>query len=154
MIMKNIIASVFFIAFPAIILTSQNIEFKKSNQWEFMYEVDGVNFYYKTCEFHDVHNGVHKENVLLKVENTNDYNTLVSFAKVLYYNGKCFNCENIDNIENQVKTVIPPNSSLEGKCKRDSGLKLSMFSRFLNMIDNKTELTKFELQNIKISRNE
>jgi len=153
--MKGIIATI--ATFLVFILTtstvfSQDIEFKKSDQWEFMYEIDGVNFYYKATECHDEANGFHREYVLLKLENTNDYAVVVEWDVEMYYFNECFNCGDKLNDEHHRVATIEANQTIEGTCTLGEEKTLKIFSRFLDFDNPKATLTNFKLINKKITK--
>lgn len=130
---------------------SQDIEFKRSGNWEFMYEVDGVNFYYQVAECNDTANGYFREHVLLKLENTNDFLVNTQWDVQMYYNGTCFNCGEKLNSEHHRSVNLEPNSTVEGRCFTFGDKTLTIFSRFLNYDDPKSTLTKFELINLVVT---
>lgn len=151
-IMKKLIlaavlpAILLFCAFSA---SAQQTAFERVDQWKFMYEIQGVNFYYKVLECHDVPNNFHKEYVVLKVQNTNDTEMNVQWDIRMYYNGKCFNCESTST-EYHKSLNIAANVSVEGDCDPSGGKLLRIFSKFLNYEDPGSTLTNFELLNITI----
>ncbi|MPM12732.1 hypothetical protein SDC9_59086 [bioreactor metagenome] len=130
---------------------SQDVEFKRSGNWEFMYEVDGVNFYYKVTECNDTANGYFRELVLLKLENTNDFVVNVQWDVQMYYNGICFHCDEKPDPERHRTVELNSSSTVEGRCFTHGDKTLTIFSRFLNYSDPTSTLTKFELINLVIS---
>jgi len=131
---------------------SQNVEFKKTGNWEFLYEIEGVNFYYNVSSCTDEANGYFREHVLLRLENTNDYEVIANWDIQMYYNGKCFNCGDRMNAEHHREVSVPANGKIEGRCFTYGDKTLTIFSRFLNYNDPTSTLTKFELINLAISR--
>ncbi|PLW94992.1 MAG: hypothetical protein C0592_01140 [Marinilabiliales bacterium] len=153
--MKGIIAAfatILVMAFFAGTISAQDIEFKKSDQWEFMYEIDGVNFYYKATECHDESQGYHREYVLLKLENTNDYSVVVDYDVEMYFHNECFNCGDKLNSEHHRTAYIEGNSTIEGTCTIGEDKTLKIFSRFLNYDNPKATLTNFKLINKQITK--
>jgi hypothetical protein len=153
--MKGIIASIATILVIGLMTTNivaQDIEFKKSENWEFMYEIDGVNFYYKATECHDVSEGYHREYVLLKLENTNDFNIVADWDVEMYYNNECFNCGDRLNSEHHKSVLVNSNGTVEGTCEIYEPKTLKIFSRFINYEDPKSTLTNFRLINITITK--
>ncbi len=126
---------------------SQEVEFKRSGNWEFLYEIDGVNFYYNVSACNDEANGFFREHVLLKLENTNDKAVVVEWDVEMYYHGECFNCGEKMTAEHHRMIEIAANSTVEGRCFTYGDKTLSIFSRFLNYDNPKATLTKFELIN-------
>jgi hypothetical protein len=131
---------------------AQDVEFKRSGNWEFLYEMDGVNFYYNVVECHDEANGYHREYVHFKLENTNDYDVAVEWDIIMYYNGKCLNCGDKQTIEHHRVATVSANTSTEGQCMDFGNKTLRVFSRLLNYNDPTSTLTKFELINKTINK--
>lgn len=153
--MKGIIATIATILVFGLTVGSvfsQDIEFKKSDQWEFMYEIDGVNFYYKATECTDVSQGYFREYVLLKLENTNDFEIVANWDVEMYYNNECFNCGDKLNSEHHKSIAINSNGTVEGTCELYEPKTLKIFSRFLNYESPKSTLTNFKLINITITK--
>ncbi len=125
----------------------QDIEFKKTASWEFLYEIDGVNFYYMVAECHDDANSYHREYVLIKLENTNDYTIVAEWDVESYYNGVCRNCGDKLSPEQHRMVELAGNSSTEGRCFTPGDKTLKIFSRFLNYNDPISTLTRFDLIN-------
>lgn len=128
-------------------LYSQEVEFKRNGNWEFLYEIEGVNFYYKVTACNDEANGFFREHVLLKLENTNDYAIVAEWDVLMYYHGECFNCGEKMTAEHHRNIEIAGNGTAEGRCFSFGDKTLSIFSRFLNYDNPKATLTKFELIN-------
>lgn len=131
---------------------AQDVEFKRSGNWEFLYDVEGVNFFYKNCEFHDDYNGIHTEYVIFRIENTRDDNVVVSYDLQMYYNNECFNCNSIGKKEYHLEKTVFANDFLESCCGADRIKGMSMCSRFLQFEVKETVLTKFELVNLHITK--
>lgn len=131
---------------------AQDVEFKRSGNWEFLYEVEGVNFYYQVAQCNDTANGYFREQVLLKLENTNDFEVAADWDVQMYYNGNCFNCGEKLNSEHHRSVFVASNSSVEGRCFTFGDKTLTIFSRFLNFKDPTSTLTKFELINLDVRK--
>ena len=134
------------------ISVAQEIEFKKNDKWEFLYEIEGVNFYYKSTECHDVSNGYHREYVLLKLENTNDYNIAADWDVEMYFNNECFNCGDKLHSEHHRTAYVQANQTVEGLCTIGEPKTLKIFSRFLNYENPEATLTSFKLINKTITK--
>lgn len=126
---------------------SQEVEFNRSGSWEFLYEVSGVNFYYSVAACNDVANGYNREHILLKLENTNDYDIVAEWDVLMYYNGECFNCGEKMSQEHHRVVTVAANATVEGRCFTYGDKTLTIFSRFLNYDSPKSTLTKFDLLN-------
>lgn len=133
-------------------LYSQEVEFKRSGNWEFLYEIEGVNFYYKASECNDTANGYFREHILLKLENTNDWDIVAEWDNQMYYNGSCFNCGDRLSPEHHRSVLVAANSGVEGRCFTFGDKTLTIFSRFLNYKDPTSTLTKFELINLAVKQ--
>lgn len=148
----TITALIVFIGFFSGHSFAQDIEFKRSGNWEFLYEMDGVNFYYNVIECHDEANDYHREYIHLKLENTNDYDVVAEWDVIMYYNGKCLNCGEKLSQEHHRVVTVSANSSVEGQCMDFGNKTLRIFSKLLNYNDPTSTLTKFELINRTISK--
>lgn len=148
--MKLLMKGLFFIFLfsgVARISYAQDVEFKRSGNWEFLYEIDGVNFYYIVAECHDDSNSYHREYINLKLENTNDYSIVAEWDIQTYYNKQCFNCGDRLQPEHHRAVELAPNANMEGRCMTFGDKTLRIFSRFLNYNDPESTLTRFELIN-------
>jgi len=130
---------------------SQDVEFKRSGNWEYLYEIEGVNFYYNVSSCVDEANGYNRELILLRLENTNDYEVFAEWDVQMYYNGTCYNCGEKLNAEHHRTVSVPANDKVEGRCFTYGDKTLTIFSRFLNYNDPTSTLTKFELINLVVS---
>lgn len=149
--MKKAFSIIFF--FFAIVMMgntvqAQDVSFKKSSEWTYLYTVDGVNFYYCVKELSDKETGTVREYVLLKIQNTNDREVDVQWNQILYYNDKCFNCGKDFRDEYVRKVTVGGNSTREGEVNGDKTLKI--FSRFVNKESQGKMLTNFSLEKIEV----
>lgn len=138
----------FFAAVTGSALQAQQISFKHSSEWVYLYTIDGVNFYYSVQEHKDSETGTIREYVVLKIQNTNDKEVNVKWNQIIYYNNKCFNCGNDFNEEYIRRITIAGNSSLEGSAGGDKTLKI--FSRFIGKDSPQKILTDFRLEKIEV----
>lgn len=135
-----------FIAALLLLISGVFSNISAQSEWQLHSEKNNVFIKTQKAACNDVANGIHKELILLKFENTNAYAVNVSFRKELWYNGKCLNCDNISE-EHIINVSLKANEVLEGNCK--SGKQLSIFSKMLNL--KKSELTRFELKDISVT---
>ena len=117
--------------------------------WKTYKKVNGIIFSYKIVEYHNNHYGQHKEFYVLRVTNTNDIAMHIHTKKVLWYNGKCFNC-NTDSDEYTYDYNIQAGDEITGIPMGKKGQNLVIFKRFIDKPE-VPELTKFELENLTIN---
>jgi len=146
--MKNRFLWLIFIGlFANFPLFSQQVEFEKSDQWKFLLTTGNVNFFYKVAACHDDANSIHSEYVLLKLENISDQPIEISWDVLMYYNNKCWNCNNLGPEYHKV-VQLDPGQTIEGKCF-DKDKTLRIFSKFLDYKDRpESTLTNFKLINL------
>ncbi len=119
-------------------LTAQNKSYFSNDKIEILQNV---------ADCHDDENGIHKQFVFFTLKNKTNEAIRVSYKKQLWYNGTCTTC-NSDSKEQQFSIVLNPNETIQGTCDKNNKA-LSVFSKMLNM--KKSELTRFELTDIKIT---
>ncbi len=135
---------VFF--FSCNLLNAQSTNSK--NDWELFKETQGIKIFTKVQEYHDNKYDQHQEYYILKFVNTTSENVNVSWKTELWYNNKCITC-NSESEEYKFSIKINANDAVEGDVNiKDNTFRI--FKRFLNYKD-KSELTKFDLTNLKIN---
>jgi hypothetical protein len=118
-------------------------------EWKLLMQKNGVQVYYLYEDCHDIVNGIHQENAVLKFVNTTDKNLSIDWDLKIWYNGNCINCDKNDK-EHHFAIQLNAGETKKGNCEtRSQNRELVIFSKFLNM-ENKSFLTKFELQNLEI----
>ena len=119
--------------------------FSQEGEWQVYENVNGVeiNFCYQECN--NVNQGMHKEYVVFKFINTTANLVEVSYSILLWYDEKEIMPGNKENVKH---IVIEPNQIFETSCNKYR--EYNIFSKFLNY--NKTELTKFELVDIRVGQ--
>lgn len=124
------------------------------NEWVQMHEQDGIFFFVKRSECNWPEDGIFQEMILLKMVNTTDYNLIISWDILQWYDEELWTRLPI-RAENKHQIFLTGGEMLEGSCERTNKYysALTVFCRFLNYED-KPEMTKFELSNINISRYE
>jgi hypothetical protein len=115
------------------------------NSWQLAISKDGVNIYYKYSDCSDIQNDFHPDNVLLKVENTNNYKAYAVWEYATVYNNVKSRKKETD--ENVVQVFLDPNTSEEASCS--SNQKLKVFVKLKNS-KSKQALTDINLDNLRI----
>ena len=87
--------------------------------WSLLVENDGVKIYSQTveCPFEGMKPTIY---AFLKIENTNDAETMLHFNFGLQYTETCSGCD--ENSEFAQRVLIPANSSVEGSCSKPNYL--------------------------------
>ncbi len=153
--MKNYILLFVMVAFlnnfsigNQIVKNSDQQQVKK--EWKLLMEKNGVQVYYVYEECHDITNGIHQENAVLKFVNTTNKKLTIDWDLKIWYNGKCVNCDKNDK-EHHFAIQLNAGETKKGSCEtRYKNRELVIFSKFLNM-KNKSTLSKFELHNVKVN---
>lgn len=119
-----------------------------NNEWQLFNSINGVNFLKKElpCTPSNIPN---QKGVLIKIENTNNYNINASWDLSIWYNGKKQK-DNIEDNENTYTFEIQKKSSIEGSCDTPNG-GLYIFKEFTTF-RNGSIMTKFVFNNIIISK--
>ena len=126
--------------------------FSGSN-WEVYYENAQVkiSFIHLQCDFDNQFN---QEFVVFKIDNLTSNPLLVQWDSKIWFDESCINCEQ-DSPEFRNEIRIESRKTLEGNCSENNALQI--FSKFTEKledmpgIDKITTLTKFELENLKIT---
>lgn len=126
--------------------------FSGSN-WEVYYENTQVkiSFIHLQCDFE---NQFDQEFVVFKIENLSSQAITLQWDTKIWYDESCINCEQ-DSPEFRNEIRIESRKTLEGNCSENNALRV--FSKFTEKledmpgIDKITTLTKFELENLKIT---
>lgn len=125
------------------------IENYNKTEWKLYKEIDGVKVYFKIEDRHDVKHGIHKEYLLIRIENTNSESVDLTWKDEIWYDGKCVSCESTsDEFNKSIK--INSGVSVEGDCSANNFPELRIHSKFLNY--DLEELTKYEMAQIQISK--
>ncbi|MEI8204583.1 MAG: hypothetical protein WCH34_16300 [Bacteroidota bacterium] len=143
---KSILFSIVFFS----IFSFCNRSYAASPDWKLYKSVSGIQIMYSYQECHDKFNDLHQEIVIFKLVNTTEVNYQIEWKMNFWYNGVCRNC-NVNGKEFQMKVDVPAGETVAGECYQGKHVReLTLFSKFLNYTD-KSVLTKFELENIKVS---
>jgi len=103
-----------------------------------------------SCEYNYKFN---QELVIIKIQNITSNDLIVEWDNKLWYDDLCINCAE-DNTEFTNKIKIEKGKEIIGNCSKNNNLRI--FSKFTDNIEDMpgvtkiSELTKFELENIKI----
>ncbi len=127
------------------------IKLERSQNWTPLTDKNGVEVQYKYVECHDNKNDIHKENVMLRFENTTDQKVTVSWKHLLWYDGSCDECGKNDP-EFRKQLSLDPGQVLKGDCDRGTPQKLKVFARFLDTSKGRpdTELTGIRLADLEV----
>jgi len=120
----------------------------QNSEWTLYQNVDGVNIYTKNVDC-NAKNIPDQKAVLIKVENTLNQECTIEWDEVIWYNGVQHTL-NLSDGENHSVVELGKKEAQTGDCETPRGA-LYIFSDFITY-DSDTKLTKFELQNIKVTR--
>lgn len=139
------------LSFAIILLTCISItNAENPTKWQFLKEQSGVQIYYRYENCDDNVNGLHQQMAVLKFVNTTSQNITAEWDLEAWYNDICTTCGKIDK-EHHFSTQLNAGETKIGNFeKRGTQRELLIFAKFTNM-ENKVELTKFNLANLKIS---
>jgi hypothetical protein len=126
------------------------IELDRTSSWKSLKSQDGVEVEYKYSECHDDKNDIHKENVLLRFENTNSNSVKVSWDHLLWYDGTCKTCGGSNEYRFQLE--LDAKEVRKGDCDLGTPQKVQVFSRFLNPGNGRpdTELSGIQLADLRV----
>lgn len=140
-VMKSILGLIF--AF-----TLTNAAFAQSTDWTLYASVDGIEIYSIETDCF-AKNIPDQKAVIIKVVNTTGENLKVEWDTEIWYNGDHLE-HNTSDGENHYSVELEKNGTQEGSCDTPHGA-LYIYKDFITY-EAKSKLTKFELQNIKVSR--
>lgn len=117
------------------------------NDWTTFYNDYVVAIEYRYDDCHRPQDGVHKQNIHLKLTNFTNSSVVVSYQKSTSYNNKPAAAP---SAENTFTVTLKPGEVLEGSC----GLKDKRLSIFVKMLDGTSQsvLTQFDLVNITVTQ--
>ena len=155
-IIKKSIQSIIliFLAFAFLNVHSQdNSNSKKqltSKNWKLYKNINGIQILYKSSECNDETNGLYQELVLLKFINTTKENLKIEWDNELWYDGKCWTCDNDSKEENHFTLKLKAGENIEGECGLDKSRILQIFQKYTNH-DDVPVLSNFELKNLSVN---
>ena len=122
--------------------------FSQESEWELYSAVDGIEIYTKHVDCY-AKNIPDQKAVIIKVVNTTNNKVKVEWDQVIWYNDQKVT-KHVSQGENHFIVEIEKNATQEGSCEVPYG----PFYIYEDFITYKapSKLTKFELQNIKVSR--
>ncbi|MFA7273520.1 MAG: hypothetical protein WC044_06605 [Crocinitomicaceae bacterium] len=142
--MKKLNFLLFFLSF--ILLSSLSYSQSSVNPWQTLYEGQGIKIEFRKVDCNPSKSSIQMEEVYLKFTNTMDKLIEVDWQYDVTYGDKCYNCEG--GLAEMSQTVKLENlSSLTAECGDENYFRLRIFSRFLNM-ENDRELTDFHVKEI------
>lgn len=128
-------------------ISMTTLSWSQNTDWELYQTINGVNIYTQSVDC-NAKNIPDQKAVLIKVENTNGQSCRVEWDEIIWYNG-VQHTQNVASGENHAVVNLTKNEIQEGECDVPRGA-LYIFSDFITY-DSDTKLTKFELQNIKVT---
>ena len=139
-----------FLAF--IFTTSTQVNAQNPTEWETYFENDTlkIEYKYQNCEYTEQFNN---EFVIFRISNLTDNPLTVEWNEQLWYDENCINCEQVSD-EFRTNLLLKAKEILQGDCNPNDSLRI--FKKFTEKLEdmpgvNKiTDLTKFELTNLKI----
>ena len=129
---------------------NNNINKQLTTNWNLYTDFNGIQIYFKNAECNDEKNGLYQELVLLKFINTTKENLTIEWDNELWYDGKCWTCDNESKEENHFTLKLKAGESIEGECGMDKSRILQIFKRYTNH-DDVPVLSNFELKNISVN---
>lgn len=99
-----------------------------------------------TTGCNDIKNGTNKEYVFLTFQNKTSNTIRVSFLTEVYYDNKCYSCNN--EVEFTQTIELKPLETISGDCSNKS-VSNSIFSKMLDGVSN-TKLTSYTIKNVVI----
>ena len=87
--------------------------------------------------------------IIIKVVNTTSDKIKIEWDRAIWYNDKLVT-DNVSDNENHIVVEVDKNATQEGDCEVPRG-PFYIYKDFITY-DTDTKLTKFELQNIKVTR--
>ncbi|UKN01758.1 hypothetical protein K6119_18700 [Paracrocinitomix mangrovi] len=131
-----------------LLLTLSFASLAQESKWEKYTTIDGVEIYTMESDCYAKNIPAQKA-ILIKVVNTTNQKLKIEWDRAIWYNDKLVT-ENSTDGENHMVIEIDKNSSQEGSCDVPRGA-LYLYKDFITY-ETETKLSKFELQNIKVSR--
>lgn len=142
--MKKLNALLFSLSY--ILLSTFSYSQGGEKAWESLYEGQGIKIEFRKADCNSSKSSIQMEEIYLKFTNTMDKLVEVDWQYDVTYGDKCYNCEG--GLAEMSQTVKLENlSSLTAECGDENYFRLRIFSRFLNM-ENDRELTDFHVKEI------
>jgi hypothetical protein len=124
--------------------------FSQNDTWQKIYAENGVEFYTKKAECHDIQNGIHEEYFLVQIHNTSANTVNIKWNYHLYSDEHCMNCKENSSDEKYYIITIPSGETVEGNCEKRSQKELLVFSRFLQY-KTANPVTRFTVENVNVN---
>jgi hypothetical protein len=134
------------VLFSAFLLTA--VSYGQSSGWTLYSTVDGIEFYTAEADC-NTSNVPSQKAIIVKVVNPTADHVSVEWDHAIWYNGTLA-ASNTGNGENHFKIDLEQNSEQEGSCDKPYGA-FYIFKDFI-LYDAPTKMTKFEIQNIVVTR--
>ena len=133
--------------FLTLLLVTLSFTSMSQNNWTIYKTISGINIYSKNADCYPK-DGMAQTAVLFKFENTTNEKISINWETRIWYN-TVESTFNVGDAERQYALNILPMQTIEG----DSDLlnnKLFLYKKFLDF-ENSALLTRFELENIKVT---
>ncbi len=133
------------IYFSGLMTNNLSAQSQNSSEWKLYSEVNGIHIYSKQIECNDEANGLFQEAVILKFVNTTNEDFTIEWDYELWYDNKCWTCDNESSKENSKTINLKAQQVMVGDCENNETLWI--FRQYTNH-DDTAVLTKFELKNL------
>lgn len=137
----------FFLAATTLFSTT-NAFSQSNNEWEVITEYAGVIVSKKLTRCVDVQEGFDSDYYLLKFENTNAEEKIVSWKNEKWYNGKCATCDFYEDSANAYE--LKSQEVLKGGCKMMDDNQLRVYVKH-NNISTDSKLTDFQVVDLSVT---
>ena len=130
--------------------TPQPMSLQKTKSWTDLTSKSGVKVQYKYIECHHKKDGIHKENVLLRLENTNGSKVELEWDQLLWYDGSCKTCGKGQEYHHKVS--LESGEVEKGTCALDAPSHLQVFASYLKSGNGlpDSELTGIKLHKLQV----
>lgn len=123
--------------------------YSQNETWQKVFSDNGVEFFSRKTECHDVQNGIHEEYFLIQIHNISNNAINLKWNYHLWNNETCINCkENISDIK-FFEITLQPGESVEGTCDNKAQKGLLIFSRFLQR-KTSNPVNHFTVENVNV----
>lgn len=120
---------------------------QEASKWELIKSDNGVNIYSKLTPCVIPSEGTNDDYYLFKIENTNNFPSLVEWKIDAWYNGKCYSCSGNEDPIHQFE--IPANQNIEGVCGMYKTKSLKVYVKN-NQFPSKAKFSKFTISTFSV----
>lgn len=137
--------------FLSLIVTALSLAaFSQNDTWQKIYSGNGVEFFSKKTECHDVQNGIHEEYYIIQIHNISNNTIKLKWNYHLWNNETCLNCKENNSDIKHFELTLQPGESVEGNCDKKAQKGLLVFSRFLQR-KTANPVTHFTVENVNVN---